>query len=310
MSYISSILFIVAGFSCLVKGADLFVDNASGIGTKFKISPVIIGLTIVAFGTSMPELAVSITAALEGHNEIAVGNVIGSNIFNLLAVAGLSACLYPLAINKLIMKRDWPLSTLAAFLLALFLVQDFHISRWESVLLLLFFAGTIFLQIQSERKNIADAPPTEEHRSIWQLILLVIVGIALIILGAEWSVNGATTLARLLGCSETLIGLTIVAIGTSLPELVTSVVAAKKGETEIAMGNVIGSNLFNILCILGISAFLNPISVEATAFLDAMFLTAISLIFWLLCKYRSMDRKMGILMVLTYLGYTVYIISR
>ncbi len=309
MNYITSILFIIIGFACLVKGADLFVDNASGIGTKLKVSSLVIGLTVVAFGTSMPELAVSVTAALEGHNEIAVGNVVGSNIFNLLAVAGLSACLYPLVINKTIMKRDWPFSTIAALVLAFFLFPDLHISRWEAVILLVLFAGTLFLQLKAGKEE-AQEETVSENRPMWKLLLFLIVGIALIIIGAELSVNGATELARLLGVSETLIGLTIVAIGTSLPELVTSVVAAKKGQTEIAMGNVIGSNLFNILCILGISAVLHPITVEATAIFDTLFLAAVSLIFWLLCKWKEMDRKMGLLMVLTYIGYTVYIIMR
>ena len=309
MNYITSILFIILGFTCLVKGADLFVDNASGIGTKLKISSLVIGLTVVAFGTSMPELAVSVTAALEGHNEIAVGNVVGSNIFNLLAVAGLSACLYPLVINKTIMKRDWPFSTFAALILAFFLFPDLHIARWEAVILLILFAGTLFLQIKSGKQEEQEVSLVE-NRPMWKLLIFLLIGIALIILGAEFSVNGATELARLLGVSETLIGLTIVAIGTSLPELVTSVVAAKKGQTEIAMGNVIGSNLFNILCILGISAFLHPITVEATAIFDALFLTVVSLVFWLLCKWKEMDRKMGIIMVLTYIGYTIYIIMR
>lgn len=309
MNYITSIIFIIAGFTCLVKGADLFVDNASGIGTKLKVSALVIGLTVVAFGTSMPELAVSVTAALEGHNEIAVGNVVGSNIFNILAVAGMSACLYPLVINKTIMKRDWPFSTVASLLLAVFLIPDLHISRLEGVILLVLFAGTLFLQLKSGKEEGLEETH-EENRPMWKLILFLIIGIALIIVGAELSVNGATELARLLGVSETLIGLTIVAIGTSLPELVTSVVAAKKGQTEIAMGNVIGSNLFNLLCILGVSAVLHPITVEATAIFDALFLAAISLVFWLLCKWKPMDRKMGLMMVLSYIGYTIYIIMR
>ena len=309
MNYITSILLIIAGFTCLVKGADLFVDNASGIGTKLKVSALVIGLTVVAFGTSMPELAVSVTAALEGHNEIAVGNVVGSNIFNLLCVAGLSACLYPLVINKTIMKRDWPFSTIAALILAFFLFPDHHIARWEGIILLILFAGTLFLQLKAGKEE-PQEETQEENRPMWKLIIFLLIGIALIIIGAELSVNGATELARLLGVSETLIGLTIVAIGTSLPELVTSVVAAKKGQTEIAMGNVIGSNLFNILCILGISSVLHPITVEATAIFDTLFLTVVSLLFWLLCKWKELGRKMGLVMVLTYIGYTIYIIMR
>lgn len=309
MEYVVSIVFIVIGFTLLVKGADLFVDNASGVARKIGMSPLVVGLTIVAFGTSMPELAVSVTAALEGHNEIAVGNVVGSNIFNLLVVAGLSACLFPLVTNKTIMKRDWPISTVAALLLAAFLWPNMHIARWEAVVLFVIFIAITAYQIIQGKKE-GNESKEEETRSMVKLLILLAVGIAGIIIGAELSVEGATKFARLLGVSETLIGLTIVAIGTSLPELVTSVVAARKGENEIAMGNVIGSNIFNIFCILGISAFLRPITVEATAIFDSLFLAGISFVFWLVCRWKRLDRVLGSVMVLTYVGYMVYIIMR
>lgn len=307
MNLILAVVFVVVGFALLVKGADLFVDNASGIASKLGVSTLIIGLTIVAFGTSLPELAVSVTAALEGSNEIAVGNVTGSNLFNLLMVAGLSALIYPLVINPTIMKRDWPFSNLLALLLVILLI-DAKISRIEGLILFVLFGLTMFVQIK-------DAKPTQdkegtEPRKMSRLILFLILGVAEIIIGAQLAVEGAVQLARGLGLSETLIGLTIVAIGTSLPELVTSVVAAKKGENEIAMGNVIGSNIFNLGCILGISSLLNPIHVESTAMWDVAFLFVVSTVFYLLVKKKPMGKKMGFWMVVSYIVYMVYIILR
>lgn len=307
MELLLAIIYISIGFLFLVKGADLFVDNASGIASKLGISSLIIGLTIVAFGTSLPELAVSVTAALDGSNEIAVGNVVGSNIFNLLVVAGLSACIYPLVVNQQIMKRDWPLSTLAAVILFVFLL-DLNISRIEALLLLACFAVLLFVQIKNTKKE--EEKKQSETRSFGKLLIFLVLGIVGIVVGGQLAVEGAVNLATLLGLSETLIGLTIVAIGTSLPELVTSLVAASKNENEIAMGNVIGSNLFNIFFILGTSALLNPIGVEATAMMDALILSVVSLLFWGVCKRYPLDKKIGSIMVVTYIIYTVYIIVR
>lgn len=306
MNLLSACLFIVVGFIFLVKGADWFVDNASGIATKIGISPLVIGLTIVAFGTSMPELAVSVTAALEGANEIAVGNVVGSNLFNLLVVAGLSACIYPLVVNPTIFKRDWPISTIAAIVLMFFLL-DRTLSSLEGIILLIFFAITLYIQLKSGKETEEDKV---EDRPMVSLLIFLFIGITCIIIGGQLAVEGATELARILGLSETLIGLTVVAIGTSLPELVTSVVAAKKGENEIAMGNVIGSNVFNILCILGVSAVLHPIHVEPTAFIDTLILSVVSLGYWLICKKFKLDRKVGLSMLFVYILFTAYIIMR
>lgn len=309
MDYVVAIVLIVVGFLLLVKGADWFVDNASGLAKKIGISPVVIGLTIVAFGTSLPELAVSVTAALEGSNEIAVGNVVGSNIFNLLVVAGMSACMCPLAINKTIMKRDWPVSGVIAVILAFFIWTDLRIERWEAIVLLVLFVANLFWQIKTGKDD-EGSGNAGETKPMWKLILFLLLGIVGIIVGAEFAVNGSTSIARLLGCSETLIGLTIVAIGTSLPELVTSVVAARKGENEIAIGNVIGSNIFNILCILGVSATLRPIALESLVIFDTIFLVVITFLFWAVCHKRKMSRPCGIVMMLVYVVYTVYIIMR
>lgn len=296
------------GFLLLVKGADVFVDSASGVAKKLGVSPLVIGLTIVAFGTSLPELAVSVTAALSGSNEIAVGNVTGSNIFNLLVVAGVSAIIAPLTIDRFLIKRDWPASILAAALLGVFLLFGNNISRLEAVILLVIFAIMLFLQLRNA-KSAEEARQTDDRKPILLAVLLVL-GIAGIILGGEFAVEGASGLARAIGWSESLIGLTIVAIGTSLPELVTSIVAARRGENEIAMGNVIGSNLFNILCILGISAFLSPITVAPTAVIDAAFLVVVSVVFWLVARFAKIGKAAGTAMVLTYVGYMVYIINR
>lgn len=296
------------GFLLLVKGADVFVDSASGVAKKLGVSPLVIGLTIVAFGTSLPELAVSVTAALSGSNEIAVGNVTGSNIFNLLVVAGVSAIIAPLTIDRFLIKRDWPASILAAALLGVFLLFGNDISCLEAVILLVIFAIMLFLQLRNA-KSAEEARQTDDRKPILLAVLLVL-GIAGIILGGEFAVEGASGLARAIGWSESLIGLTIVAIGTSLPELVTSIVAARRGENEIAMGNVIGSNLFNILCILGISAFLSPITVAPTAVIDAAFLVVVSVVFWLVARFAKIGKAAGTAMVLTYVGYMVYIINR
>lgn len=308
MSPMLSVICLVAGFALLVKGADWFVSGASGLAHRLGVSPLIIGLTIVAFGTSAPELAVSVTAALDGANEIAVGNVIGSNIFNLLVVAGVSAVLCPLKADRTLLRRDWPCSTAAAALLAAMLFLGNDITRLESIILLALFAGMLVWQI---RGTTAPAETgAEEHRPGWLLAVAIVGGIACIVLGGQFSVNGATALARAFGWSESLIGLTIVAIGTSLPELVTSIVAARRGENEIAMGNVIGSNLFNILCILGISAFLHPIAVAPAAVIDALLLTVVSLVFWLVSRRGVLSRPAGITMVLLYVLYTGYLIVR
>ena len=308
MSSLISVVCILAGFVLLVKGADWFVSSASGIARRLGVSPLVIGLTIVAFGTSAPELAVSVTAALRGANEIAVGNVVGSNIFNLLVVAGGSALLCPLVADRTLLRRDWPCSTLAALLLTGMLLTGNNITRMESLILLALFAAMLIWQIRGTQAPVETG--AEEHRPAWLLALLIVVGIGCIVAGGQLAVNGATGLARNFGWSESLIGLTIVAIGTSLPELVTSIVAARRGENDIAMGNVIGSNLFNILCILGLSAFLNPISVAPSAVMDAALLTILSVVFWLVARRGVLPRMAGGIMVILYVAYTGYLIVR
>ena len=309
-----SFVMLVIGFVLLVWGADKFVEGASALARKMGVSPLLVGLTIVAFGTSMPELAVSVTAALRGANEIAVGNVVGSNMFNLLVVAGLSAVICPLVMDKMLLRRDWPLSIFAAVLLLVAIAPDHVIARWEGAVLLVIFAVILSRQIKAalnDRAQLAaaeaEAEMTKSPVMIWVNIVL---GLACIVLGGQLAVNGATGIARMFGLSETLIGLTIVAIGTSLPELVTSIVAARKGQNEIAMGNVIGSNLFNLLLILGVSAVITPIPVQATSIIDCLFLIAISVEFYLPARKGKLGRLPGAVMAAMYVAYTAYLIMR
>lgn len=314
-----SFVMLVIGFVLLVWGADKFVEGASALARKMGVSPLLVGLTIVAFGTSMPELAVSVTAALRGANEIAVGNVVGSNMFNLLVVAGLSAVICPLVMDKMLLRRDWPLSIFAAVLLLVAIAPDHVIARWEGAVLLVIFAVILSRQIKAalnDRAQLAaaEAEAAEEAAEMTKSPVMIwvniVLGLACIVLGGQLAVNGATGIARMFGLSETLIGLTIVAIGTSLPELVTSIVAARKGQNEIAMGNVIGSNLFNILLILGVSAVITPIPVQATLIIDCLFLIAISVVFYLPARKGKLGRLPGAVMAAMYVAYTAYLIMR
>lgn len=314
-----SFVMLVIGFVLLVWGADKFVEGASALARKMGVSPLLVGLTIVAFGTSMPELAVSVTAALRGANEIAVGNVVGSNMFNLLVVAGLSAVICPLVMDKMLLRRDWPLSIFAAVLLLVAIAPDHVIARWEGAVLLVIFAVILSRQIKAalnDRAQLAaaEAEAAEEAAEMTKSPVMIwvniVLGLACIVLGGQLAVNGATGIARMFGLSETLIGLTIVAIGTSLPELVTSIVAARKGQNEIAMGNVIGSNLFNILLILGVSAVITPIPVQATSIIDCLFLIVISVVFYLPARKGKLGRLPGAVMAAMYVAYTAYLIMR
>ena len=307
-----SFIMLVVGFVLLVWGADKFVAGASALARRLGVSPLLVGLTIVAFGTSAPELAVSLTAALQGANEIAVGNVVGSNIFNLLVVAGLSAVVCPLVMDRTLLRRDWPLSVGAAILLLIFIAPDLTISRIEGIILLVVFALVLGIQIRAALKNRSAADEEEDEVKMPPVMIGVniVLGLACIIIGGQLAVNGATGIARMFGLSETLIGLTIVAIGTSLPELVTSLVAARKGQNEIAMGNVIGSNIFNVLLILGVSATITPIPVLATSIIDAIVLIGISVVFYLPAMRGKLGRFPGAVMVLCYVAYTAYLIMR
>ena len=317
-----SIIMLVLGFLFLIKGADLFVEGASQIARKFNIPSMIIGLTIVAMGTSAPEASVSITSSLAGQNDMAVANIVGSNFFNILIVLGISSMIAPLPIEKNTIKKDMPFLIFVSIMMLLF-AHDLDITRVEGILLGIVFIMFLVNMVKSAKQVTdkedevletaidIDVIAKESEISITKTILVSAVGIVGIVIGGDMVVNGATSIAQALGMSANLIGLTIVAIGTSLPEFVTSVMATKKGETEIAIGNVVGSNIFNILLILGLAATISPISISFIAFIDVMFMLLITLLLFVFMKKQShLTKSQGIIFVVMYVVYMTYTIIR
>lgn len=310
-----SVILLIIGFVLLVKGADFFVEGASDIARKLGIPSVVVGLTIVALGTSLPELSVSVTAALKGSNDIALGNVTGSNIMNLLVVVGVAAVIRPVHVQKSVMKRDYSMALVMEFLLLLCSAELIFgkqgtLTRFDGILLLAVMLGYMFFLIRHAVRN-RIAENFGISRPIPISILFCVIGAAAIIGGGQLVVDSATDLAYRLGMSETLVGLTIVAIGTSLPELVTSVVAARKGESDIALGNVLGSNILNVGFILGLSSIIHPIAVDMLNLYDMLILIVVSVLFFIpLWKQERVSRLSGAGMLLVYLVYMAYIIVR
>lgn len=308
-------LWLIVGFVLLIKGADFFVEGSSGIAKNLKVPTMIIGLTIVAMGTSAPELAVSTTAALKGNNAIAVSNVIGSNIFNLIVVCGVCAVLSPLHIKVKTLKEEFPISILAEVLLLIFAYTGTILGRTEGIVFILLFALFMVWMVKSAlnaRKN-GEAVEEEEIKSLpmWKCIVYIIGGIAAIVVGGDVVVDSASDIAAAFGLSQTLIGLTIVAVGTSLPELVTSVVAAGKGENDMALGNVIGSNIFNVLLILGVSSTITPIRIGMESIYDLILLAVMSLLVYCFSvSKKRLNRTEGVIMLIVYLVYMYYICTR
>ena len=321
------ILLLAVGFAFLVKGADFFVEGSSSIAKKLKVPPIIIGLTIVAMGTSLPETAVSVTASLVQNNELAVSNVVGSNIFNLMFVIGVCSILTPIMVQKATVVRDIPLSLgCALFLLVLGISglgdkAGMTLGHADGVIFLIVFAGYIFTMVRSAMKARAAGQKVEiegveecdnmKELSYGKSILFLIVGSAAIAFGGDLTVDTASRIAIELGMSQTLVGLTIVSIGTSLPELVTSVVAARKNEVDMAVGNAVGSNIFNILMVLGISSAISPVALIRENIIDIVLLMVFSVMVWIFAGTRKkIERKEGIIMVVVYLVYCAYIIAR
>ena len=300
---------LIVGFILLIKGADFFVDGASSTAKLLKVPSVIIGLTIVAMGTSAPEAAVSISAGLSGSSDIALSNVIGSNIFNLLIVVGVSAIICPMKTEKVILRRDiwWSLGAAVATLI---MMTDMKISGAEGILLLGGMAAYIAVLVFDARKK-RDEGDEVKAMSPLKSIIYIVGGLAAIIIGGDLVVGSACDIAAAFGMSEALIGLTIVAAGTSLPELVTSIVAAKKGDSGLALGNVVGSNIFNILFILGSASALSTINVAPELFIDTAILIGVTLMMYFLCRSKDKtSRGEGALCVLVYAAYMAYIILR
>lgn len=307
MNVMTYVLLLI-GFVLLIKGADFFVEASSSVAKVLRVPSIIIGLTIVAFGTSAPELAVSTTASLAGNNEIAVGNVIGSNIFNLLVVLGACGAIRPFAVR---LRWDFLASIGVALVLFLMIIRDQFVSRPEAILLLVIFVSFMAMTVRDALINRVSAQ--EEFKALppVRCAVYIVGGIAAIVWGGDLVVDCASEIALSFGLSQTLVGLTVVALGTSLPELVTSVVASRKGENGLALGNVIGSNIFNILMVLGLSATVSPIAVNRLAVIDALCLIVFSVITWFLCRSKQRISKFeGVMMLLIYAVYLVYICVR
>ena len=311
------VLLLVVGFFLLIKGADCFVEGSSSIAKRLKVPSIIIGLTIVAMGTSLPETAVSVTASMVNNNALAISNVVGSNIFNLMFVIGVCSILTPIAVQRDTVVRDIPLSVICALLLAglgVLAIGDkgpYILGHLDGVIFLALFACYIVMMIRSARKARAEGEEELKVLSYPKSFLFIAGGAIAIAAGGDLTVDTASRIAIELGMSQTLVGLTIVSIGTSLPELVTSIVAARKDEVDMAVGNAVGSNIFNILMVLGIASAINPISILTENLVDIMILVGFSILVWAFAATkRKITRKEGIAMAGLYLVYAVYIILR
>lgn len=306
-------LWLVIGFVLLIKGADFFVEGSSSVAKRLRVPSLIIGMTIVAMGTSLPECSVSISAALVHNTGVAVGNAVGSNIFNLMVVCGFCALFCPLTVNKTTLRREFPFSVLVAILLMVLGWMGMSLGHLDGLLLLVFFAFFLGWMITSAIHNRQNTSDEEEYkiRPIWQCVIFIIGGAAAIAVGGDRVVDSASAIAKTFGMSQNLIGLTIVAFGTSLPELVTSVVAARKQEVDMALGNVIGSNIFNILFVLGIAATISPMAFHMENVIDIIALVVMSII--VLCfawTKEKIERLEGAVMLAIYVAYAVYICMR
>lgn len=311
MEIVVQLLLLALGFVLLVKGADWFVDGAAGIARKFGIPSLVIGLTIVAMGTSAPEAAVSLTSALKGNAGITIGNVVGSNILNVLIILGLTAVLNAIPVAKATINVDTPFMLAITVLMLVFGYTGNSITLVEGIVFCVVFAGYLIYLFHGAKKDASAAEEEEEEaqKPLWKLLLACAVGLVMIILGSDVAVDAASVIARVLGMSERLIGLTIVAFGTSLPELVTSVSAARKGETDIAVGNIVGSNIFNILFVVGLTALITPVAFEAKFVIDTLIaFGAGALLFVFVVKDKLLSRVEGIVMLVAYAAYFVYLL--
>ncbi len=303
---------LVIGFVLLVKGADWFVEGASGLAEKFGIPQLVIGLTIVAMGTSLPEAAVSVSAALKGSAEITIGNIVGSNILNVLVILGLTSVIKPVAVQRSTVKYELPFVIVISALLMGIGYTDNVVGRVDGIILwaLMICYLLYLLKMAKSGADVLEEIPGEGGRMpVWKMLVMIVLGGVMIVLGSDVAVDAATELAKIFGMSERLIGLTIVAFGTSLPELVTSVTAALKGKADIAVGNIVGSNIFNILFVVGTSALITPVAYSATFFVDSIICIATGILLWILVfKNKRLGRIGGAVMLVCYAGYFVYLI--
>lgn len=303
------LLLLAVGFLLLVKGADYFVEGASGLADRFGIPQLVIGLTIIAMGTSAPEAAVSITAALKGNAEITVGNIVGSNILNIFIILGIASTITWITVAKTTVKYEIPFMFATTFLLMICGFTGGNIDFAEGIILWVFFIAYLGYMFLMCKRGEMQADEIEVSGSVWKLLLKAGIGLVLVVWGSDVTVDAATSLARIFGMSERFIGLTIVALGTSLPELFTSVIAAKKGKADIAIGNIVGSNIFNILFVVGTSALITPVIFVSNFLIDCFVAMAAGVILWLcVFKNRKLTRIGGIIMLLCYVAYFIYLL--
>lgn len=323
LTVLKATVILIIGFVFLVKGADFFVEGASSAAKLLKVPTLIIGMTIVAMGTSLPETSVSIAASMSNQNALAVSNAVGSNIFNLMVVLGVCAVISELKVSKDVLKRDYPFSVFCAILLLVTGSIGMTLGRIDGIIFLVIFVIFLLVLIKNaldarKRGEISEKElEMEEEMSemedlpVWKCILYIVGGAVAIKFGGDWVVDSASTIAASFGISQTLIGLTICSVGTSLPELVTSIAAAKKNELDMAVGNVVGSNVFNILMVLGMAATVSPIAFLMENVIDIVVLLAFSLITWVFCvTKKKIGRKEGVAMLVMYAVYLVYICMR
>lgn len=312
---ILAIIGVIIGFVLLVKGADFFVEGSGSVAKKFNVPVFIIGMTIVAMGTSAPECAVSISASLHGNNGMAISNVIGSNIFNLLVVCGVCALFQPLEIKKETLKREFPFSALVAVIIGIMGLIGMNVGHVDGIILVVLFAVFLYAMVRIAKNTRKAGEVVEEEEikdlPLWKCLVFIGGGLVAVVIGGQVVVNCSETIARGFGLSETLIGLTICSIGTSLPELVTSVVAAKKNQAGMALGNVIGSNIFNILLVGGLASAISPITMNMNNLIDIVILVIVSVyIMALVWKKQLLTRAGGVSMLVVYAAYMVYICVR
>lgn len=310
MEFLLQVLLLAVGFVMLIKGSDWFVDGSSGIATKFGIPQLVIGLTIVAMGTSAPEAAVSISAAFSGNADITIGNIVGSNILNILIILGLSSVIVPIAVASSTIKIETPFM-IAITVVMLLLGLDGVVSLIDGIIFLVLFAAYLaYLFWMAKKDKNKDSNEETKNISIAKAVIFAIIGLVLIVLGSNVTVGAATKIAQAVGVSERFIGLTIVALGTSLPELFTSVTAARKGNADIAIGNIVGSNIFNILFVVGLSALIIPVSFDPKFIFDSIIAIAAGVLLLLCCLWtKKLKRWAGVTMLLGYAAYFVVILN-
>lgn len=310
MEMLIQVVLLVVGFVMLIKGAGWFVDGASGIAEKFGVPQLVVGLTIVAMGTSAPEAAVSISAALQDNAGITVGNVLGSNILNVFVILGITSVIIAIAVAKSTIKIELPAMIIITIVFAAFGVTGKEISRIEGVVLWGIFLVYLCYLFWLAKNNKEETLSEETVKPTWLLIVLTIIGLVLIVYGSDVTVDAATKIAKALGVSERFIGLTIIALGTSLPELCTSISAAMKGKADIAIGNIVGSNIFNILFVIGTTAIITPVPFESKFIIDTIIAVAAGVML-LLCvvKSKKLTRPAGIAMLVAYAGYFIYLLQ-